>query len=120
MQDSIAKIASKFSAVTLMMIVLVLVTNTDAMARPHFKMKTKQIEAATNIKLKVAETTKVWMNVYNSEGRYVAELMNERRVKKGKSQNIEVNTSGWKTGIYKVEIRTSSGKVWTESLVISR
>jgi len=117
MRYSTANIKAQFSATILMVIVLLFV-NTNAMAHPNFKMKTKQVETSTNIKLKVAENTKVWMNVYNSEGRYVAELMNEKRVKKGKSQNIEVDTSNWENDTYKIEIRTESGKVWTKKMVI--
>ncbi len=117
MRYSTANIKAQFSATILMVIVLFLV-NTNATARPNIKMKTKQVETSTNIKLKVGENTKVWMNVYSSEGRYVAELMNERRVKKGKAQIIEVDTSNWKMGTYQVEIRTESGKIWTEEMVI--
>ncbi len=117
MSYSAAKNSVRLSAVILMMIALVL-TSSEAVAKPMFKVKAKQVNTTTNIKLKVSENTKVWMNVYSPEGRYVAELMNEKRVKKGKAQNVELNTNNWKTGTYTVEIRTESGKMWTEQLVI--
>ncbi|MEZ4886524.1 MAG: T9SS type A sorting domain-containing protein [Chitinophagales bacterium] len=119
MRYTTANINAKLAATILMMVVLVLV-NTNATARPNFKMKTKQAETTTNIAFKVPQNTKVWMNVYDMEGRYIAELMNEKRVLKGKTQNVEVNTTNWSGGTYKVEVRTASGKVWTEMLVISR
>ncbi len=112
-----AKLSSTILMMTITMIVLMLVSaNVDA--RPNFKMKTKQAETTAEITFKVPQNTKVWMNVYNEEGRYVAELMNEKRVKKGKSQTVEVNTSNWEEGNYTVEVRTATGSVWTKSLVI--
>lgn len=119
MQYPTAYISSRLSASILMMIILLLM-NTNVNARPNFKMKTQQAETATKITFKVPQTTKVWVNVYNEEGRYVAELMNEKRVKKGKLQTIEINTDGWRGGCYTIEVRTSTGEVWKESLVIEK
>lgn len=113
-----AKNSVRLCAVILLLMALSLLSN-EMMAKPVFKMKTKQVEMTTNIKLKVAENTKIWMNVYSSEGKYVAELMNEKRVKKGKVQNVELNTNNWRAGTYTIEIRTDSGKVWMEKLVIN-
>ena len=101
-----------------LMVIVLLLASTNADANSNFKMKTKQAETTAKINFKVPQTTKVWMNIYNKKGRYVAELMNERRVKKGKSQSIEVNTSSWEKGNYTVEIRTENGKVWKRNLEI--